>query len=196
MDDFTPDLFLVIGLVHREGDNGDGDSGLLVDCLRGSLPPLASHIPLEAWRRVSTTGHALHLHFRARSGHQRSRKWWRISWEPQVDRTWRGWKYYSWGYIWYSSCPPIVLLSGVLQVRLRKWYFGGNLWSLVFLWHLGTVAQCICIGNDKLVVENKNWGEQWTLLIKQKVSYFLCKCPNFQTQIFELDGALSECFQL
>ena len=106
MDCFTSDLFLVIELLHRKGDNRHGDSSFLVDCLSAALPSLACQIPLETWWRVTSLRHTLHWHFRAGSGQQRTCKWRGISRELQVDRTWWSWKYYSWAFIWFCRKSP------------------------------------------------------------------------------------------
>ena len=66
----------VVRLAHGDSNPGHGGAVLEVLCSgHPRLPPLPAQPPAEAGGRVAGLGRALHLHFSARSGHERSAKW-------------------------------------------------------------------------------------------------------------------------
>ena len=112
MHHFTSDFLFIITSCHRKPHSRHRHACFLVDFFSVPFPSPAPNVPLKPGRRISPISHTLHLYFTARSGHKRTSKWWRFSWDSQVDRSWRGWKYYSWVIRFLQNCPIFNFLSG------------------------------------------------------------------------------------
>ena len=108
---FTFDFLLIIASCHGKLHSRYSHTCFLVDFFSVPIPSLATNIPLKPRRWISPISHALHLYSTARSGHKRTSKWWGFSWDSQVDRSWWGWKYYSWVIRFLQNCPIFNFFS-------------------------------------------------------------------------------------